>query len=108
MLVENFEDLLLDINSNIRCKFSDLKRAIASLKMSEEDLVLQFGGPGAGNAFQQLAGIQSSGLLVDRLCEEIMTLLTVRKRLLLHATSNSASLPDESAVDELEQRLARD
>ena len=108
MLVENFEDLLLDINSNIRCKFSDLKRAILSLRRGEEDFVLEFGGPGAGSAFQQLADIQSSGLLVDRLCEEIMTLLTVRKRLLLHASSNGSDSLDESEVDEWEERLAGD
>ena len=90
---DDFRFLLEDIDLVIKSKAVDLKSSLMCLMTRGESLKIEL-CPGAINGLlQHIAEIQERGKLIDRICEELMTMLTVRKRIQIHAAAACSQTP---------------
>lgn len=84
---DEFQCLLDDVDLGIRSKIDDLKGCMATLVTRVENFSCDLNQGGSNGDLKSLADIQARGLIVERICEEIMTLLTVRKRIQVYGAS---------------------
>lgn len=82
-----FGSLLEDIDLVIRSKESDLRSSLFYLVERVESLKIRLDHEGINGSLPDLATIQDLSVRVDRICEELMTMLTVRKRIQVHSTT---------------------
>jgi hypothetical protein len=82
-----FGSLLADIDLVIRSKESDLRSSLFYLVERVESLKISLDHEGMNGSLPDLATIQDLSVRVDRICEELMTMLTVRKRIQVHSAA---------------------
>ncbi len=99
-----FRLLLEDIDLVIKSKAVDLKSSLACLMTRGESLKLELCQGTINGLLQQIAEIQERGVLIDRICEELMTMITVRKRIQIHAAAaGSQSAHQEDQPPKMEE-----
>jgi hypothetical protein len=84
---EGFRSLLEDIDLVIRSKEGDLRSSLLYLVERGDSLKIRLEHEGMNGSLPDLATLQDLSVRVDRICEELMTLLTVRKRIQVHSTA---------------------
>lgn len=89
---QEISQLQEDIDLRIRSKIADLKGTLFSLQLHNESLEIDVARSGANGTFQHLLDVQSSGQMIERICEEILTLLAVMKQIRVQGTSATYSI----------------
>jgi hypothetical protein len=100
VVTNQFELLLDDVDLVIRSKMADLKSSLSCLMARGDTLSLQRDLSNSDGILQHLAEIQNGSLMIERLCEELMTLMTHRKRIKVHETAANYLLKERDPKPE--------
>jgi hypothetical protein len=88
------ENLLEEIDITLHCRFQELASTIQCLSSQEENLRLGCLGREMEEVFRRLAEIQGKGTQIERICEEIRTLLGLRRRIFNRAVPHEGPISD--------------
>lgn len=85
MMSQELLQLQDDIDLSIWSKIADLKGTLFSLQLQNENLDIEVVRTGSNGTYQHLMDLQGVGQAIGQLCEEVLTLISVMKRIRVHS-----------------------